>query len=122
MTNIFCGRPRSSYTDSTRPVSSFALTVASALACVLIAPGAVAVEQNAENTDSYSMSSDGADDAPPEASSDGWEYDDYYIFPLTRNMSDSGLPQAGQIALYPLAFLIDLAQWPVGALAGLAGK
>ena len=53
---------------------------------------------------------------------DGWDYDPYYIFPLTRHMSDSGLPLAGQIALYPFAFVIDLGQWPIGALAGLAGK
>jgi hypothetical protein len=53
---------------------------------------------------------------------DGWEYDPYYIFGLTRHMSDSGLPLAGQIALYPFAFVIDLGQWPIGALAGLAGK
>ena len=52
----------------------------------------------------------------------GWEYDTYYIFPLTRHMPDSELPLAGQIALYPLAFIIDLGQWPFGALAGLAGK
>ena len=53
---------------------------------------------------------------------DVWDYDPYYIFPLTRHMSDSGLPLAGQIALYPFAFVIDLGQWPIGALAGLAGK
>ena len=53
---------------------------------------------------------------------DSWEYDSYYIFPLTRHMSDSELPMAGQIALYPLACVIDLVQWPIGALAGLAGK
>ena len=52
----------------------------------------------------------------------GWEFDPYYIFPLTRHMSDSELPLAGQIALYPLAFFIDLIQWPFGTLAGLAGK
>jgi hypothetical protein len=52
----------------------------------------------------------------------GWEYDPYYIFPLTRHMEDSGLPFYAQIALYPLAFALDLGQWPVGALAGLAGK
>ncbi len=57
-----------------------------------------------------------------ERSPDGWEYDPYYIFPLTRHMSDSGLPRGGQIALYPLAFVIDLGQWPFGGLAGLAGK
>ena len=66
--------------------------------------------------DSTRMSADDGDDP------DGWEYDTYYIFPLTRHMSDSGLPRAGQIALYPLAFVIDLGQWPFGALAGLAGR
>jgi hypothetical protein len=53
---------------------------------------------------------------------DGWEYDPYYIFPLTRHMSDTELPMAGQIVLYPFAFMIDLVQWPLGTLAGLAGK
>jgi len=51
-----------------------------------------------------------------------WEYDPDYLFALTRNMPDSGLPRVGQVLLYPLGFAIDLAQWPVGALAGLAGK
>jgi len=51
-----------------------------------------------------------------------WEYDPYYIFPLTRHMEDSGLPFPAQVALYPVAFALDLGQWPIGALAGLAGK
>jgi hypothetical protein len=51
-----------------------------------------------------------------------WEYDPYYVFPLTRHMSESGLPFPAQIALYPIGFALDLAQWPVGLLAGLAGK
>jgi hypothetical protein len=62
------------------------------------------------------------DDGMHEYHGDDWEYDPYYIFPLTRHMSDSELPLAGQIALYPFAFVIDVVQWPVGALAGLAGK
>jgi hypothetical protein len=53
---------------------------------------------------------------------DRWEYDPYYIFPLTRHMPDSELPLAGQIILYPIGFMIDLVQWPLGALAGLGGK
>ena len=55
-----------------------------------------------------------SDEEYPEMS-DEWEYDTYYIFPLTRHMPDSELPMAGQIALYPLAFIIDLGQWPIGA-------
>jgi len=51
-----------------------------------------------------------------------WRYDTYYIFPLTRHMPDSELPMAGQIALYPFAFLIDLVQWPFGLLVGLGGE
>jgi len=66
--------------------------------------------------------SDRSRDAAEETQADGWEYDPYYIFPLTRHMSDSGLPKGGQYALYPLAVVIDLGQWPFGALAGLAGK
>ncbi len=52
----------------------------------------------------------------------GWRYDTYYIFPLTRHMPDSELPIGGQIALYPFAFLIDLVQWPFGLLVGLGGE
>jgi hypothetical protein len=60
---------------------------------------------------------------PPTASEDdGWRYCTYYILPLTRHMQDSGLPLVGQIFLYPLAAAFDIAQLPVGALAGLAGE
>ena len=65
---------------------------------------------------------DGTESASEEPHDGGWEYDDYYIFPLTRHMPDSELPMAGQIALYPFAFLIDLVQWPFGALVGLGGE
>lgn len=67
-------------------------------------------------------SSYGSGDATHQGYDDGWEYDPYYVFPLTRHMSDSELPMAGQIALYPFAFVIDVVQLPIGALAGLAGK
>jgi hypothetical protein len=53
---------------------------------------------------------------------DGWQYDPYYIFPLTRHMNDSGLPFWAQVPLYPIGFAIDLVQWPVGLLAGLGGQ
>jgi hypothetical protein len=53
---------------------------------------------------------------------DGWRYDPYYIFPLTRHMDDSGLPLWAQIPLYPIGFAIDLVQRPVGVLAGLGGQ
>ena len=74
-------------------------------------------EADAEGGDDYVYTP-----APDASEDEGWEYDPYYIFPLTRHMPDSELPLIGQIALYPLAFIIDLGQWPWGVLAGLAGK
>jgi hypothetical protein len=61
-------------------------------------------------------------DAPTTSEEDGWHYCTYYILPLTRHMQDSGLPLAGRIFLYPLAAAFDIAQLPIGALAGLAGE
>lgn len=55
-------------------------------------------------------------------SESGWEYDPYYVFPLTRHMEETELPLYGRVILYPIGFAIDLIQWPVGALAGLMGK
>jgi len=72
--------------------------------------------------DPYDASTAGSGDRVAGADVEGWEYDPYYIFPLTRHMSDSELPMAGQVVLYPFAFMIDLVQWPLGTLAGLAGK
>jgi hypothetical protein len=77
---------------------------------------------SAQATPSYSSTEFSTDSSGEEQYHDGWEYDPYYIFPLTRHMPDSELPLAGQIVLYPIAFIIDLGQWPLGALAGLAGK
>lgn len=51
-----------------------------------------------------------------------WAYHSYYILPLTRHMSDSGLPHAAQVALYPIGFALDLAQLPVGLAVGLFGR
>jgi hypothetical protein len=53
---------------------------------------------------------------------EGWRYDDYYIFPLTRHMRDSDLPRYVQYMMYPLAVGFDLGQLPFGAVAGLGGK
>ena len=75
-----------------------------------------------EPTSTYSSTDTSTNTSTGEAYDDGWEYDSYYIFPLTRHMSDSELPLAGQIVLYPIGFAIDLIQWPFGALAGLGGK
>jgi hypothetical protein len=92
------------------------LTLSIGLAC-LLATSTVSADDEAAETSS------GRSAAPyEEAYSESWEYDSYYIFPLTRHMSDSGLPTAGQYALYPFAFVIDLGSCPLGALAGLAGK
>ena len=51
-----------------------------------------------------------------------WEYDTRYLFPLTRQLGDSGIGRTGQGFLYPIAFAIDLIQWPLGAVAGLFGS
>lgn len=83
----------------------------------LIAAGPASAEDGSsryETRSSGSVSVTGYDD--------GWQYDPYYIFPLTRHMGDSGLPLWAQIPLYPIGFAIDLVQWPVGVLAGLGGK
>ena len=86
------------------------------IGCLLASSEASAVK------DPYDASASGASERSVDAAGDRWEYDPYYIFPLTRHMSDSDLPMAGQVVLYPFAFVIDLAQWPLGTLAGLAGK
>ena len=52
----------------------------------------------------------------------GWKYNTAYIFPLTRHMKDSALPKYGQYAAYPLAVVLDIAQFPIGALGGLLGE
>ena len=100
------------------------MTIRSAVLCAALFFGlttsskvmAAEPEPSSDRSGSYA---EVASEGPHE---DGWEFDTYYIFPLTRHMSDSGLPYGGQIALYPLAFALDLVQWPVGVLAGLAGK
>jgi hypothetical protein len=73
----------------------------------------------AETTD-YSEASE--KDMQPAVGETGWRYDTYYLMPLTRHMSESGLPLYGQIMLYPVGALIDLVQLPIGALSGLAGE
>jgi hypothetical protein len=75
----------------------------------------------AENSDAPTADSEAIDETD-QTDDEGWRYDTYYIFPLTRHMPDSELPMAGQIALYPFAFAIDLVQWPFGVLVGLGGE
>ena len=99
------------------PSKSTIITTLSAGMWVLLmaglAPAAKADshERDSESTYAYSDPED-----------EGWRYDTYYIFPLTRHMPDSELSLGVQIALYPLAFAIDLGQWPFGAIAGLGGE
>jgi hypothetical protein len=94
-----------------------ATLLASCLIILLVAAGpALAEDSTSTNTDSEAI--DGTD----QTDHDGWRYDTYYIFPCTRHMPDSELPIAGQIALYPFAFAIDLVQWPFGVLVGLGGE
>jgi hypothetical protein len=95
---------------------SIVLTLALGMGCLLASGQASAVK------DPYDASSGGSEDMAEQQNGDRWEYDPYYIFPLTRHMSDAELPIAGQVVLYPVAFVIDLVQWPFGTLAGLAGK
>jgi hypothetical protein len=91
--------------------------LASLLLLLLTVAGPVQAEDSgATNADSE------MNDEADQAGDQGWRYDTYYIFPLTRHMPDSELPMAGQIALYPFAFVIDLVQWPFGALVGLGGE
>lgn len=90
--------------------------LASSLIILLVTAGPVL----AEDSDSPDTDSETIDETNP-TDHDGWRYGTYYIFPLTRHMPDSELPVAGQIALYPFAFAIDLVQWPFGVLVGLGG-
>lgn len=91
--------------------------LATSLIILLVAAGPVLAENaTSPNTDSEAI------DETDQTDHDGWRYDTYYIFPCTRHMPDSELPMAGQIALYPFAFAIDLVQWPFGMLVGLGGE
>lgn len=101
-----------------KPLSTakLVLVLGFGLGCLFATGEALAVK------DPYDASSAGSGDRVDEENSDAWEYDPYYIFPLTRHMADTELPVAGQVVLYPFAFVIDLVQWPFGALAGLGGK
>jgi hypothetical protein len=57
------------------------------------------------------------------AEDDSWQYDTYYIYPLTRHMDESEIiPEYWRYPLYPVTALLDTAQLPFGALAGLFGK
>ncbi len=100
------------------------MTIRSAVLCAALLFGLTTSSKlmAAEPEPSSDRSGSYAEVASEEPREDGWEYDTYYIFPLTRHMPDSGLPFGAQIVLYPLAFSLDLVQWPVGVLSGLAGK
>lgn len=115
-------RSRTRMMGSTPTFVKAAAAMALATACVLSTLGASASEQAAAADPPTVSASDSSAKASTRTHADRWEYDPYYVFPLIRHMPDSGLPLAGQIALYPLAFVVDLGSWPVGALAGLAGK
>jgi hypothetical protein len=52
---------------------------------------------------------------------DGWKYDTYYLYPLTRHIDESGVTNNWRYALYPITVVMDTAQLPFGALAGLFG-
>ena len=95
--------------------------VTTLLASLLVSLLIVAGSAQAEDSDATNTDSEAIDEAS-RTDDQGWRYDTYYIFPLTRHMPDSELPMAGQIALYPFAFVIDLVQWPFGALVGLGGE
>ena len=58
---------------------------------------------------------------PEGPASDEWRYGTYYLYPLTRHMAESGISQAWRCTLYPLTAVLDTAQLPLGALAGLFG-
>jgi len=91
--------------------------LATSLIILVVTAGPVLAEDaTSPNTDFEAI------DETDQTDNDGWRYDTYYIFPLTRHMPDSELPMAGQIALYPFAFAIDLVQWPFGVLVGLGGE
>jgi hypothetical protein len=49
----------------------------------------------------------------------GWRYDTYYIYPLTRHL---GMQSNWRFAIYPVTVVMDTAQLPFGAIAGLFGK
>ena len=107
---------------NSRPQSKRLSSVSIALALTLGTGCLFATSEASAVKDPYDASSAGSRDRMDEKNADSWEYDPYYIFPMTRHMSDSELPMTGQVLLYPFAFMIDLVQWPLGTLAGLAGK
>ena len=98
---------------SKRTIITTLMASLSALLVVSLAPAAQADSHAKRSTSTYASANPGHQ---------GWRYDTYYIFPLTRHMPDSELSLGVQIALYPLAFAIDLGQWPFGAIAGLGGE
>lgn len=78
-----------------------------------------------------------AEDGDP--TDDGWRYDTYYIYPLTRHINEREVepgwtrwlfhpltaslgPPWGHWLLYPITVTLDTVQLPFGALAGLFGE
>ena len=53
---------------------------------------------------------------------DGWKYDTYYLYPLTRHIEELGVTSNWRYAFYPLTVVMDTAQLPFGAFAGLFGR
>ncbi len=96
-----------------RIVAGVAASVATA--ALFLGASASAKETQDAGTTDRGVQSSATDDK-------GWRYNTEYLFPLSRQMSDSELPKYGQYALYPLAAALDLLQFPIGALGGLLGE
>lgn len=86
-----------------------------AVAVVLSGPAASAEDAQTEPVSAQYES-------PSTSGDDGWRYNTYLLFPLTRHMKDTSLPDYGQYALYPFAVGLDIIQFPIGALGGLLGE
>jgi len=91
-----------------RLVAALALTAAVAV----VLSGSAA---SAEDTQTEPVSTQASSD-------DGWRYNTFFLFPLTRHMKETELPEYGQYILYPFAVGLDIIQFPVGALGGLLGE
>ena len=52
----------------------------------------------------------------------GWSYGTDQLMPLTRGMSDAGIPRAARWPLYLFTVPFDLVQLPIAAIAGLYGS
>ena len=52
---------------------------------------------------------------------DGWRYGTYYLYPLTRHIGESEVSKPWRHAMLPFTVVLDTAQLPFGAIAGLFG-